>query len=102
MSRGMIRTGSIATGLLLPAALLQPAGAGAQGRGAPGAESRATVRISVSVAPRLEIAQGGAAAVAANAPALRYRLVVPPDPARAVGADRAGAERSRLLLIVPE
>jgi hypothetical protein len=99
----------------LALALALAAGAGAQtSNGVMGPQSRATIRISVSVMPRFSVAEGRNAAgiasdqsgpmqplnVSSNAPGLRFSLVAASEAQR----DSAGqsADGARLLLVVPD
>jgi len=84
--------------------------AAAQSRGAIGAQSRATVGISVSVAPRFFLPAGATPGpsidsapllLESNAPMLRYRIELQPLPGDKAPA-AATARRPQLLLIVPD
>jgi hypothetical protein len=90
-------------------------GLSAEGRGALGAQSRATIRISLSVAPRFALASGGAKASAqategpalfsSNAPGLRYALVRQArGPGEAGPGAKAGVEplAASLWLVTPD
>lgn len=85
-------------------------------RGAMGSQSRASIRISASVMPQVQVhasgAQGGLSA-SSNAPGIRYGLVElpvsPQPPAGAAGAPGSapstrglGSSGQRLVLVVPD
>jgi hypothetical protein len=98
----------------LALALTLAAGAGAQtSNGVIGPQSRATIRISVSVMPRFSVADVRNAGtgsdqsspmqpltVSSNAPGLRFSLVGASEVQRDSGSQSADGER--LLLIVPD
>jgi len=109
MERAMRLTSTMVYGAaaLTAAGLCASQAAARSGSQGMGPEASARIRVSVSVAPRFEVAvqAGRPPQVSSNTPGLPYRLVsVAPDPPLPAGG--AGAEPGqpgpRLVLIVPE
>lgn len=100
----MISTRLIARcAIALPAGMLIVRPAAQAAPGAMAAQSRGTIRISVSVMPRVRVeAAGGRLSSSSNAAGVRYTLVAAPTESGGEGGNSAAPRPPRLILVVPD
>lgn len=99
---------------LLPLTMAVSPAASQPARGELGAQSRSSIRISVTVMPRFHVLEGvRAPGITSNAPTIRYSLVIqrpnvavtglsePTNSGKAAASD-SGAPQYPLMLVVPD